>query len=368
MKGQVVYMYAYDVAYEIDLPKVRDYVRQRAQYLEVPSDKTMPRDFPFYKPLLIEEHPIVLQGPSGPLTLRREVKVFSIGALSISVRVDFDVRSLSDLLEYHALRLEGQRTVDDIAGGMAQQFLESIAPFLVKPSPGKRNPEAYTVFCIFDPGSERALTNARNWLRTHRREAAGLLSEEANFDQLSEEEVEETIRHSYCYTARDLIVIDWNSALIVDPDGKPDDLLYSIETANLQLTEYRTYDRLLEEGVDTAYDDIEDYTRKAYVIKGPGEILRRLRSMRMDLEKMSDELSNITKFFGDWHLARIYMACADRFHLKDWQRSVESKLRTLDSLYNLVLSDINNRRMLILEAAIVGLFIADLVLIVLNAR
>ena len=41
----------------------------------------------------------------------------------------------------------------------------------------------------------------------------------------------------------------------------------------------------------------------------------------MDLTQVTDELSNITKFIGDWYLARIYMGCVARFHLshgKTW--------------------------------------------------
>jgi len=37
-----------------------------------------------------------------------------------------------------------------------------------------------------------------------------------------------------------------------------------------------------------------------------------LREIRIDLARMNDELSNITKFFGDWHLARIYKNIAAR--------------------------------------------------------
>ncbi|MFA6094112.1 MAG: hypothetical protein WCU88_13000 [Elusimicrobiota bacterium] len=367
MKGQVVYMYAYDVAYEIDLPKAREFLAHRPQYLEVSPDKTLPRDFPFHKPLVVTEHPILVQTPQGSMTLHREIKIFSVGALSISIRADFDVRSIKDLLPYHDVRIENGRSIDDIAGGIAEKMLESLRLFLTKPSPSKGNPEAYTVFCLYAPGEEKPWPDAQEWLQSHRREIAGLLTEEEHFDQLSEAEVEETIRHAYSYTVGDLFVADWNSALIVDPDGKPEDLLYTVETANLQLTEFRLYDRILEEAVDRAYDDIEDYTRKTPIFRGPGHILQRLRRMRMDLEKMSDEVSNITKFFGDWHLARIYMACADRFHLKDWQLAVESKLKTLDNLYNMVLSDINNRRMLVLEVAIVGLFVVDIIYIVLSA-
>ncbi|MFA6030091.1 MAG: hypothetical protein WC969_09575 [Elusimicrobiota bacterium] len=367
MKGQVVYMYAYDVAYEIDLPKVRELITQRAQFLEVRPDKTIPRDVPFHRPLVLAEHPIIVQTARGPMTLHREAKLYSIGAVSISIRADFEVPALKDLLPYHDLKLEGERSIDDVAGGFAEQVLDSIRPHLLRPSPTKGNPEAYTVFCLYslELGTSK---DAQEWLRANRREAAGLLTEESHFEGLSEAEVMETVCHTHSYTTKDLFVVDWNSALIIDPDGQPDDLLYPVETANVQLTEFRVYDRILEESVDRAYDDLEEYTRKNPLMRAPGDILQRLRSMRIDLEKMSDEVSNITKFFGDWHLARVYMSCAERFHIKDWQASVESKLRTLDSLYNIVISDINNRRMLVLEAAIVGLFVADLILIYLTAK
>jgi hypothetical protein len=367
MRGEVVYMYAYDVAYEIDLPKVRDFVRHRVQYLEVKPDKTLPRDLTFHKPLLVREHALAVKTALGEMKLRREIKVFAVGALSISIRAAFEAESLKDLLAFHSLEIEGGRSVDEIAGGIAEQFLNSIRPFLIKPAAAMGNPEAYTVFCLYDLGLPSRPV-ARQWLDANRREVAGLLTEEANFLALSDDEVEETIHRTYCYTAQDLIAIDWNSALIVDPDAKPEDLLYTIEAANLQLTEYRLYDRILEKGVDQAYADFDAFTRKPPVLRSPSEILHRLRAMRMDLEKMSDEVTNITKFFGDWHLARIYMGCADRFHLKDWQMSVDGKLRTLDNLYNLVLNEINNRRMLWLEAAIVGLFVGDIVLILLKAK
>ena len=35
-------------------------------------------------------------------------------------------------------------------------------------------------------------------------------------------------------------------------------------------------------------------------------VQRELREIRVDFARLSDELTNITKFFGDWHLARIY--------------------------------------------------------------
>ena len=90
---------------------------------------------------------------------------------------------------------------------------------------------------------------------------------------------------------------------------------------------------------------------------------RELREIRVDLARLSDELSNITKFFGDWHLARIYQGLSDRFHLADWHRTIDEKLKTLDDLYQILRAEQNNRWMLILEATIVLLFIIDLVIL-----
>jgi len=79
-------------------------------------------------------------------------------------------------------------------------------------------------------------------------------------------------------------------------------------------------------------------------------------------------LSNITKFFGDWHLARIYENISARFHLSDWHRTIDEKLKTLDNLYQLLNQDRTNRWMLTLEVTIVLLFVIDLILLVLGLK
>ena len=87
------------------------------------------------------------------------------------------------------------------------------------------------------------------------------------------------------------------------------------------------------------------------------------RGHKLDLglrKRLSDELGNTTKFFGDWHVARIYESVAKRFHLDDWASSVGQKLRTLEAMYNLLQQERNNRVMLVLEVMIVGLFLIDL--------
>ena len=99
-----------------------------------------------------------------------------------------------------------------------------------------------------------------------------------------------------------------------------------------------------------------------------GNVLRELRDIRIDLARFNDELSNITKFFGDWHLARIYENISARFHLGDWHRSIDGKLKTLDDLYQLLKHDQNNLLMVVLEVTVVLLFVIDLVFLFLGLK
>jgi len=128
--------------------------------------------------------------------------------------------------------------------------------------------------------------------------------------------------------------------------------------ANLQLAELEAYDRILDNSLERAYRDLT-----VRPMRGRTAILRELREIRIDLARFSDELSNITKFFGDWHLARIYQNISARFHLADWHKTIDDKLQTLDDLYQLLNHDQTNRWMLILEVTIVLLFIIDLVIL-----
>jgi len=131
---------------------------------------------------------------------------------------------------------------------------------------------------------------------------------------------------------------------------------------------------LLREWIDAEEMKAEVRSARAYRdlsarhSRGRSTIMRELREIRIDLARFSDELSNITKFFGDWHLARIYEHISARFHLADWHRTIDEKLKTLDNLYQLLQHDQTNRWMLMLESTIVLLFIVDLVLLFIGLR
>ena len=113
--------------------------------------------------------------------------------------------------------------------------------------------------------------------------------------------------------------------------------------------------------LDRAYDDLE--RRRLPLLGGATKTLRHLRRFRVDVAKLTDEVTHITKFFGDWHLARVYLGARDRFYLDQWRASVEQRLAQLDKLYSVVHTELNERRMLWLEIIIVIFFAIDLLIL-----
>ena len=360
--GEVVYMYAFDVAYEMTRHPVRELLGQPVAQYVVDSSKRNPRHLFFYRPQMVRLPAQERLGPHGPVRAEFAVKLLPVGAISITVRVPFAVQHVEDLVVYHDLQFSNGSLSEEVRR-LAEEVRRELHPFYVRPVKQVPEEEAYTVFCVEAPVLDRdgVPQTAEFWLKNHRRQVAALLTQEPEIDRLSTQESEESTQRAISYYEHDLVVVDWDAALVIDKPNHFDEPLYVMELANLQLAELEAYDRLLDDALERSYRDLSERR-----IRSQRDVMRELRELRIDLARFSDELQNITKFFGDWHVARIYEAIAARFHLGDWHRTIEEKIKTLDDLYQLVKADQNTRYMLWLEGMIVLLFIIDLLAIFLS--
>jgi len=360
--GEVVYIFAFDVAYEMVRRPVGELLGQSIAQFSVDASKRAPRQLFFYRPQMVRLPPIERIGPRGQMCVQRTIKLLPVGAISITIRVPFDVQRIEELVDYHDLRFSNGSIYEEVRQ-LAEDVRRELRPFYIRPSERLSDEEAYTVFCIHAIDVNGSHISTEQWLQQHRREVAALLTQEPDIDHLSDQEASESTGRYLSYYDHDLVVVDWDAALIVDEPRNFDEVLYVMELANLQLAELEAYDRLLDETVEWAYRDVG-----ASRMRARASVMRQLSEIRIDLARLSDELSNITKFFGDWHLARIYQAISSRFHLGDWHRTIDEKLKTLDDLYQLLKQDHNNWWMMVLEMTIVLLFIVDLVVLALGLK
>lgn len=364
MLGQVIYLYAFDIAYDMLRDPQGTVLGRPLEPYHLNPDKRGPRQRFFYSPQMIQLEPQEQVVLGRKVMVERAIKFFPVGALSIVYRVPFEVSGVTELVAYHEPTLGG-RPLNECARELAMAVRDELRDLLVRPNVSLRGEEAYTVFCVHAPLRDAAgeACAAEPWLRANRRAVAALLTQEHDPQLLSEQEANDTAGRYLSYYENDLVVADWDAALVVDEPGRFAPTLHVMELANVQLVELEAYDGMLDDSLQRAYRDVA--TSRFGARSG---VLATLRVIRIDLARLSDEMSNNTKFFGDWHLARLYQSLSERFHLADWRRTIDEKLHTLDGLYQLLKQDQMNSWMMLLEVTVVVLFVIDLLILMLWNR
>jgi hypothetical protein len=277
------------------------------------------------------------------------------------MRMPFTTENLTELVPFHQITLENGQTLDEVARRLCAEVSQSLRDAMVQSSEPTM-PEAYTAFCLHEmPGVQ----DVNQWLADNRRAVAGLLTETAP-ERLSEAQVNEVLRIKHSFEISDIAVIDWDAALVIDLTGYVDDVLYVLEVANVQLEEFRVMDQRLDRYLIRAYDDLTQWRYGWFGLSSA--LLKTLRLFRVDLTKLTDEVTHISKFIGDWYLARVYLGARERFHLDRWRDSVDDRLGQLDNLYSVVDAEVNSKKMFWLEVIIVLLFMIDIVALFLGKK
>src|SRR2546425_838485 len=112
--GEVVYIYAFDVAYEMIRQPVRELLGQPVAQFVMDSSKRIPRQLFFYRPQMVRLPPLERIGPSGPIRVERTIKLLPVGAVSITVHVPFSVEHIEDLVVYHDLTFSNGALHDEV--------------------------------------------------------------------------------------------------------------------------------------------------------------------------------------------------------------------------------------------------------------
>jgi len=361
MKGEVVFYRLFDIGASVDLDEIQRTVDMPFLSGRTLSERAVPKHARFAQPLLVYVDQRSLETNLGTLTVNLAVKLYGVGALAVVDAIPFEATTLRDLRPFAGLRIkavEKNQNLDEYCGQIARRITEDLVPFLHEAYEVKVDPEPYTVYCI-----SVTETPVRVFTDALRREVTALLANDPRPDAISDEEVEDTWRNWFSYYQDDLIVLEWDAALIVEPSATYEDTLTVFELANLQLLELRTYDAFLDRVVDKAYDDLEDLFARSSLWRSGHDTVKELAEVRMDLGEATFQVDNISKLWGDWFLGKVYRACVRKFELDAWRRNVEEKMKDLSEIYEVAHAELEARRLLVLEVLVVLLFVADLIIL-----
>src|SRR5438309_3261468 len=143
--GEVVYIYGFDVAYEMKRKPVKEALGQPVAQFVVDASKRSPRHLFFYRPQMVRLPPLERIGPHGRTRVERVIKLLPVGALSITVRVPFEVRQVEDLVVYHDLQFSNGSLHDEVRR-LAEEVRRELHDYFIRPVAHLADEDAYRVF------------------------------------------------------------------------------------------------------------------------------------------------------------------------------------------------------------------------------
>lgn len=357
LKGNILVYRVFDVADEVNLLMVERILKSVSAKSRLSLAKRL------RQALIIRDAPVRLSlGDTtvkvGAENLRAEMfaTVWNYGVLSIMFQIPIqrgtDWRTLVRYAEILLSGSEDNAAIDANALQKSRELTALLAPALQR-SAERHMFEDYVIF-YFEELS--GIKNAAELMS--KADLPALILGEPR-ENLSEKTRQSIIEGSFQYATNDLVVIDWNSAIVLEPTGlrETTDVL---EFALTHLLEFRYYDDLLDTRLLDLYQTIE-LGRRGIWRSSFARISREANTRFMEFSEFIERVGNSLKVVGDFYLAGIFRASVRRFRIPDWQQSVTQKLNLLARVSELLQGEVNVTRGHTLEIIIVVLIIFEII-------
>lgn len=350
-KGQVIALFAFDVGYAISL----DQLGKLCAATPVQPLSRKKRTPPYLQytrtPQALKLGDAVeVAGLKGSIW----ATAFDFGAISLSWRwtvppEGLDIARLPELAQQvFALGLEAQ------ARAQIEVLFEKISPAVVRPVVSHLL-EDYFLFIIERPDQPLL---AEDLLQQHGTELAHTLRFE--IDSLSSEQQTEALSQRVSYYQRDLVLVDWNAAIIYDPDYE--DTAIVLELLNIALLEARYIDAELDKRISEYGRLVAPRREWPIPLRMPyRKAVQELAELRVDSSLLFERIENSLKLVGDLYLARVHQIAAHRLHLREWESTIARKVEIVGGFYQVMTDRVRATQSQILEIAIILLILIELI-------
>jgi hypothetical protein len=349
-KGYFRAFFVYDVADTIDLRLLRTVGGEGVARAPLQLRREASSEFIQY-PVV----PLIVRLPDIPeYGAAMRAKIFDFGVVSIRITVPFS--GTWDAYSALARRLRRDPKLEARARAALEDVLTEIGAALDEPHDALV--EDYFVLDVdrfTEPVDASALTGGSSAAL-----AQLLLFEDR--DLVAAEEAE-ALRVAFSYYSDDLAIVQWDAAFIYDRPEGAEAIMDILEFANSQLVEFRTYDARLDEELDAIYAlQPGRSVRRFQRGREAAERADRVRYLLVDILELTDRTSNALKIIGDAYYARLYRATSSRLGLADWQRQIDTKLRSVSEIYRVFQDQAQYARSEFLELIIIALIAVEAVI------
>jgi hypothetical protein len=359
-KGKILVYRVFDIGSEIDLEKVE------ALFEDKKLKERFKLDRKHNMSLIISKSPVSVQLGAIDVKIMDIVqscelvaKVWHFGTVSLCFQIPiFEGTTWPELIKI-ASWMENDTALDEIAKIKAKEFQDDIKYAIpATNNDWSMNEDFVTYFIQEFEGLKGPLSALNDEI-----DVAALILAECN-ENLSDSIKKITLENTYQYSRDDLVVVDWNSALVIEPSGSMDVPLV-IEFALNQLLEMRYYDDLLDERLNKLYNNVVG-RNKGIFSKQYARFAEEAGQMYLEISEIVENVENSFKVVGDFYLAQIFRASSKRFRFDDWTKSINEKLGNLAEVSKLLHSEVNESRNQMMELIVILLIGIEVIPLVWN--
>ena len=343
VRGTCHVILAYELGFAIDLS------RAEALLGAAPRPFKRPRRVP--EAARLRNPPLALTQISRPVELTGHrtdeavsVLVWDLGALSLSYSIPIDgtlddLVTLSDALWGHeGLFADARQRARELAAAMAGAIER---PAFSEPV------EDYVIFEIQRTDGTPA---AALW-EEHGSTVARILRGDPA--ALSDQEITDALSHRSAYVPDEVVLVDWYAAVLYGDDMV--DERFVLEFCVVELLELRILDAQLDRDIDAAHDLLRRHRSWWRSLRTLGADSERLSQLAADRMVLFEGIDTGLKLLGDQYLARLYRLASGRFHLPQWDETIERKLAVVSGIYEKLDRQTGSRRFELLEVIIIVL-------------
>jgi hypothetical protein len=344
-KGAIWVYRIYDIAHEINLKKAQELLDQANANVRRFQLKKDP-----LRTIIMREAPLMFSGGEDTIKIKLkdeeknfksnvEIKIWDYGAISFSFRLDLvEDYLLKDLVLLGSI-LESNSEIEDLVKKKKEEISKQIVDALKLPFSHTLF-EDYTTYLIEDieehtkgPDNEPIINKFKDPKDVVKKGSISeLLLAEPN--KILSDSTRKTIQSNQSqYTNKDLLIVDWNSALVIDftKEKEYQDYVDILEFSITQLLELRIYDQLLDEKLDDLYNSME---RKEYNKLGDfySALSEEAGQLYIEFSDFFEKIDNSIKTVGDFYLAKVLKTADKKLGFEDLKNSMARKIDTLNKI------------------------------------
>lgn len=386
-KGSVFVHRVFDVAHEIDLNLSEKLLNEvQGKRLELVRDP--------YKAIIMREAPLTLNLGEDLLKDKKgkeikvlcSAKIWHYGVIAISLQVPLESGiAFKDLVKLGAF-LDDAKEVTEFASSKKNLVFKQIENAANNPWQNDIV-EDYTTYLLEkislpqlkegqDP--EQALLNSETEVISEDQKIKDieikdpkellkrvpipeLILGEDEFT-LAEQNRKDLLSTYHQYTNKDLLILDWNSAVIIDFTGKEfyRDYIDILEFSLSHLLELRVYDTLLDDKISTLYDSIEQKRGRMFT-NMYSDLAEDAGQIYIEFSEFFERIDNSLKTVGDYHLAKVFRSASKKFRFEDWQQNIKEKLESLAKTSEILQGEVNSTRSHVMEFIILVMIAIEVI-------